>query len=176
VNRISVTYVGMEQPPPDGHCAENFPRRLRPTLLAASASRRGERPEQYKLETGKYVVPSPCPSEPRRSPTETSSSGCSSSRRFRVIGGNELERPSPAGLRHVEELVGHQETLRARASTLRYALAQSDRRERQLDHVGSAPVPRPARGQAHAAKALRVLPEWAAPGPRSGPRPSPRGR
>jgi len=41
---------------------------------------------------------------------------------------------------HVEELVGHQETLRARASPLRYALAQSDGRERGLDDVAGPQV------------------------------------
>src|SRR5690348_10660852 len=42
---------------------------------------------------------------------------------------------TPPRLRHVEELVGHQERLRAGARPLRHALAQSDRRERRLDHV-----------------------------------------
>jgi hypothetical protein len=42
---------------------------------------------------------------------------------------------SPSRLRHVEQLVGHQEALRPRARALRYPLAQPDRRERGLDHV-----------------------------------------
>ncbi len=46
--------------------------------------------------------------------------------------------PSPAGLRHVEELVGHQQALRPRARALRHALAEPHRRERRLDHVGRA--------------------------------------
>src|SRR5262245_29882375 len=45
-----------------------------------------------------------------------------------------VESPPP-GLGHLQELVGHQETLRARASTLRHALAQTDRREWRLDRV-----------------------------------------
>jgi hypothetical protein len=43
--------------------------------------------------------------------------------------------PTPTSLRHVEELVGHQETLRSRALALRHALAEPDGRERGLDHV-----------------------------------------
>src|SRR6266571_6018510 len=38
---------------------------------------------------------------------------------------------SPPGLRHVEQLVGHQEPLGPGARALRHALAQSDRRERR---------------------------------------------
>lgn len=43
--------------------------------------------------------------------------------------------PTPPGLRHIQELVGHQEALRAGARALRHPLAQSDRRERGLDDV-----------------------------------------
>src|SRR5262249_22743949 len=43
--------------------------------------------------------------------------------------------PPPAGLRHVEELVGHEEALCARARALRHALAEPHRREtRRLSH------------------------------------------
>ena len=45
---------------------------------------------------------------------------------------------SPAPLRHVEELVGHQQSFRARACALRHALAQPHGRKRRLDHVGRA--------------------------------------
>jgi hypothetical protein len=49
-------------------------------------------------------------------------------------------QPSPPGLRHVEELVSHQQPFRSRARALRHALTRSHGRERRLDHVGGAKV------------------------------------
>ena len=45
---------------------------------------------------------------------------------------------SPPPLRHVEELVGHQQSFRPRACSLRHPLAQPHGRERRLDHVARA--------------------------------------
>ena len=73
-------------------------------------------------------------------PSDLTPAFCPSAVRKAYVGPHERQEvgtigPSPADLRHVQELVGHQEPLRARPGALRHTLAQPHCRERRLDHV-----------------------------------------
>ena len=89
-------------------------------------------------------------------------------------GSDERQEKSPVvtsapGLRHVQELEGHQEALRARASALRHALAQPHRRQWRL-----APTTSSSRGST-ATGTASVMHATTASRPRMPTRPTPTG-